>query len=283
MFTAETALRLGYTRRQVRYRLNTGQWHRIAGRGLGIDPPPPSGWPALALARAACLTWPEVVVGFRVAAAVLGFPVSPGQEVHVLTAATRRPWHGVVPHQMPWQPDEVVTGPNGIRLTRTVRTAVDCLATLPKGESDALYAWLVTRQRLSPTQLGSAVRAGTLRPGNGRLRDLQRRTASGALSEAERRVHQLLRKADIGGWEANARVSDGEGLIGVVDLLFREARVVVEIDGRRVHEGEDRFVQDRRRQNRLVNAGYRVLRFTWADVMDRPGDLLFEINTALST
>jgi len=43
--------------------------------------------------------------------------------------------------------------------------------------------------------------------------------------------------------------------------------VVVEIDGWVAHSGKQSFVDDRRRQNRLVRAGYTVLRFTWWDLI----------------
>lgn len=281
MFTAEVAQSAGYSLRQVRYRLAKGWWHRVAGRGISVDPPPSSGWPAPILARAASVTWPDTVVGFRVAAALVGFPVRPGPAVHVLTAVKRRPLHEVVPHWTPVRADEVWTGPFGVRLTRPVRTALDCLATFSDAEADDLYAWLATRRRLTPERLEAALQLRKYRHGTTNLRELRRRTASGAVSDAERRVHQALRCAGIDGWEANVRVADADGLIGIVDLLFREARVVVEIDGRRAHDTEDRFVEDRRRQNRLVNAGYRVLRFTWPDIIDRPAALVTEIRAAL--
>ena len=47
-----------------------------------------------------------------------------------------------------------------------------------------------------------------------------------------------------------------------VDIAFPKAKLVVEIDGREFHEGPEPFEQDRLRQNDLVNAGWRILRFT---------------------
>lgn len=51
-----------------------------------------------------------------------------------------------------------------------------------------------------------------------------------------------------------------------VDFLFGD-RLVVEIDGREYHSGEERFESDRRRDAQLSAAGYRVLRFSYAQVM----------------
>jgi len=71
------------------------------------------------------------------------------------------------------------------------------------------------------------------------------------------------------------------GVIGVVDLLFEAARLVVEVDGIRAHSDRDSFVRDRRRQNRLINAGYRVLRFTWWDIVEHPDVVVDHVLSAL--
>ena len=58
--------------------------------------------------------------------------------------------------------------------------------------------------------------------------------------------------------------------------------LAVEVDGRAWHSDARTFVADRRRQNLLVNAGWTVLRYTWADLTERPGSVLAEIRSALS-
>ncbi|WP_089304094.1 endonuclease domain-containing protein [Geodermatophilus pulveris] len=56
--------------------------------------------------------------------------------------------------------------------------------------------------------------------------------------------------------------------------------VLVEFDGD-VHRERDVFVNDLRRHNRLVAAGWTVLRFTSADVLGRPAGVVAEIRRAL--
>jgi very-short-patch-repair endonuclease len=68
-------------------------------------------------------------------------------------------------------------------------------------------------------------------------------------------------------------VHDGDGLIGIVDLMFEGAKLVIEIDGHAYHSDDIAFQRDRSRQNRLVRAGYTILRFTWDDVVHRPGEV----------
>src|SRR5258708_9199425 len=59
------------------------------------------------------------------------------------------------------------------------------------------------------------------------------------------------------------RVNDDQGhLLGRPDLLYRDRRLAIEDDG---GNHRDRLVDDNRRQNGFVSAGYRLLRFTAPD------------------
>jgi very-short-patch-repair endonuclease len=56
--------------------------------------------------------------------------------------------------------------------------------------------------------------------------------------------------------------------VGRVDFLFGE-RLIVEVDGAEFHAGVDKFEEDRERDALLSARGYRVLRFSYRQVMDR--------------
>jgi len=71
------------------------------------------------------------------------------------------------------------------------------------------------------------------------------------------------------------------GLIGIGDIVFEILKLVVEVDGWAFHTTPDRFHRDRERQNRLVAAGWTVLRFTWRDLVERPEYVLATIRTML--
>ena len=64
------------------------------------------------------------------------------------------------------------------------------------------------------------------------------------------------------------------------DFAWPDRMVLVEFDGN-VHRERDVFVRDLRRQNALVAAGWTVLRFTSADVLGRPADVVEQIRRAL--
>ncbi|WP_324274657.1 endonuclease domain-containing protein [Blastococcus brunescens] len=76
-------------------------------------------------------------------------------------------------------------------------------------------------------------------------------------------------------------IRDGLGrFLAQVDLAWPEHRVVVEFDGN-VHRDRRVFVEDLRRQNGIVLADWRVLRFSSADVLGRPGSVIGTLGQAL--
>lgn len=182
---------------------------------------------------------------------------------------------------LPLADDETVRGPGG-DATSLTRTAVDCLRSFDRDEALDLYAWVSSRQLVDRETLHRLADRDLGRHGSPALREVLRRTATGAVSAAELKLHGLLGDAGITGWTAGARVSDRLGMIGVVDLLFEAERVVVEVDGWRAHSSPEAFGRDRARQNRLVRAGYQVLRYTWDDLVHRPHQVLADIRHALT-
>ena len=64
------------------------------------------------------------------------------------------------------------------------------------------------------------------------------------------------------------------GRLGRVDFCFRDQRLVIECDGRRWHDLEDARDKDRRRDNELERAGWRLVRVTWEEVVERPQDVV---------
>jgi very-short-patch-repair endonuclease len=54
-----------------------------------------------------------------------------------------------------------------------------------------------------------------------------------------------------------------------VDFVWRDVRLVVEVDGYRYHRAPSRFEADRERDVTLRLKGWRVLRFTWRQVTER--------------
>jgi very-short-patch-repair endonuclease len=278
VFTAAQARADGWTARQVRRRLTSRRWKVVLGKGLTADPGPHGPLPR---AWAAQLTWPGSVCSHHTAGMLHGFPLPSRGLTDVIAHRGHRPVPGICRHVTPLRRTDLQVTPTGLVVTSQRRTAIDCLAVLPLTDALDLWAWVSTRRVISRNHLVHAVHERTGRPGTPQLMHLLKLTRRGAVSGAEHLFHILLDGAGLTGWQANARVVAGDAVIAVVDVLFLKARVAIEVDGRRAHSSKRAFVTDRRRQNRLVTAGYLVLRFTWDDLTCRPDAVIEQVRAAL--
>jgi very-short-patch-repair endonuclease len=105
------------------------------------------------------------------------------------------------------------------------------------------------------------------------------RTTGPALtrSEAERLLLRLVRAAGLPPPEHNVRVGGHEP-----DLLWREHRLVVEVDGYTYHSGRAAFERDRVRDAELLASGFRVLRLTWRRLVEEPESVVARLAQALA-
>jgi hypothetical protein len=95
----------------------------------------------------------------------------------------------------------------------------------------------------------------------------------------ETRLRWLLIRAGLPTPEVQTDLRDGGArFVGRADLYYPSARLVVEYDGGNHRE---RLVDDDRRQNLLINAGYQVLRFTAADLHSRTDVTVAQVRAAL--
>jgi predicted transcriptional regulator of viral defense system len=102
------------------------------------------------------------------------------------------------------------------------------------------------------------------------------------VSELERRLVGLCRTLGLPLPEVNVWVPlPGEEI--EVDFLWREQRLIVEVDGFETHRTRQAFQRDRRRDQLLRLHGWEVIRFTWDDVTRRPSHVANVIRTLLHT
>jgi hypothetical protein len=95
----------------------------------------------------------------------------------------------------------------------------------------------------------------------------------------ETRWRLLLVLAGLPRPEAQVPIRDDDGrFIGRPDLLYRSSALAIEYDGA---NHRDRLVDDNRRQNGLVAAGFRLLRFTAQDVYTIPGAVVTQVRSQL--
>ena len=98
-------------------------------------------------------------------------------------------------------------------------------------------------------------------------------------SPMETRLRMLLIQGRLPRPDVQVSLHDDKGrFLGRADLYYPAQRLVLEYDG-----GTHRtsLTEDNRRQNLLVNAGFRILRFTFADVNGTPESVLNQVRAVL--
>lgn len=172
-----------------------------------------------------------------------------------------------------------VTTYQGIPLTTAARTLFDLAATgCGMGQLERAYAVASRKGLVERQDLERLLRRYPRRRGRPRLRALLATIGSPAYtrSEAERRFLDLVRAARLPDPATNVMVEGFE-----VDFLWREERLIVEVDGRAYHSGSRRFEGDRARDAVLMAAGFRTMRVTWAQITRDPQPLLVRLAQAL--
>lgn len=162
----------------------------------------------------------------------------------------------------------------GLRVTALALTVLEAAARSGGGPV-VMDAALQRRVGLADLQRAHLRNRG--RYGSPAARRMLQAASSGAHSEAERLVIQLLRDARITGWYANYRFGPYS-----LDIAFPKQRVDIEIDGWAFHSDQEAFQKDRARQNWLMLQGWQVLRFTWLDLTQKPERVLAAIRAAIS-
>jgi very-short-patch-repair endonuclease len=101
-----------------------------------------------------------------------------------------------------------------------------------------------------------------------------------AESPMESRLRMVLVLSGLPRPKAQVSIRDRWGrLAGRPDLYYEEHRLGIEYDGG-IHR--ETLAEDNRRQNRLLNAGVRLLRFTASDVLGSPDSIASQIRAMLA-
>ncbi|HEX6349564.1 MAG TPA: DUF559 domain-containing protein [Candidatus Dormibacteraeota bacterium] len=256
-FTLRQARAAGLSRAHLR----SPVWRRVGVGVYVLNRVPDS--PLLTLTAVAKRLPPDAAFCGRSAAFLHGLDVAPCNPIEVLVpagsgVAARDLW--VSRRQL--ARSEIVMG-KGLPATSIVRTLDDLARRLPLLEAVAiadmgLHAGLVALGDLCPR--------------------LRKHCEPAAESLMESRLRMLLVLAGLPRPQAQVDLLDTDGRLRRADLYYPEARLVIEYDGGNHRE---RLVEDDRRQNAIVRAGYTVLRFTAPDVLGAPQSVAAQVRAAL--
>jgi very-short-patch-repair endonuclease len=234
----------GIDKSAIARRAKAGRLHRIH-RGVyavghaGLSPK--GRWKAATLACGE-----GAVLSHRSAAELWELLKARDGPVHVTVpvASGRARRDGIRVHRRPSLTAAETTLRDGIPVTSPSRTLTDLRASLPPGE------------------FRRAVRQAEIR---GLPIDPRALVPDGTASELERAFLRLCRREKLPMPEVNVWVGRDR-----VDFLWRRHRVVVETDSYRYHRGRVAFENDHARENRLIENGFEILRFTYSRVINEP-------------
>lgn len=167
----------------------------------------------------------------------------------------------------------------GLPLTSPARTLLDLAGELAPDELENAVAEARVRRLLRAGELEAAMRRAPQRKAAARLRAILDAENDPALtrSKAERLILRLIREARLPEPIVNGR------FLGVrPDLRWPSEKLIVEFDGQQFHGHASAFHRDRRRDQLLVAAGYRVMRVTWRQLVTEPLVVVARMAMALS-
>ncbi|HLZ95037.1 MAG TPA: DUF559 domain-containing protein [Candidatus Dormibacteraeota bacterium] len=234
----------------------------------------------LHLQAAVCRLPPVAAMSGLTAAWLHGLDVEPCDPVEVTipkgTGVSARSGMKVSRAQL--TADEVVCV-DGLRTTAILRTLEDLGRRLPMVEATviadmALHAGLVDLSSFRAHV--QAVRGGR---GLVKLRQVALNVEPKSESPMETRLRMLLVAKGLPRPDAQVPLHDRRGrFLGRPDLYYEEQRLGIEYDG---GGHRDTLAEDNRRQNRLLEEGIRLLRFTAADVLSRQAMVVAQVRAVL--
>lgn len=170
------------------------------------------------------------------------------------------------------------TWSRGMPITNVARTLLDIAPGMPFGQLRRALAEAEYRRLLDLGAVEAVLNRG--KPGSAALRlalDRHLPRLAQTLSVLEERFLALCEAREIPLPEVNVKVC---GLM--VDALWREQRVIVELDGHAAHGSRTAMERDRQRELTLRAAGYVVLRYTWRQITHRPDQVAADLEMALA-
>ena len=204
----------------------------------------------------------------------------PGREGDVdVTVPGRNPGRrrGIRVHRVNGLDRRDVRKLGGIPITSPARTIFDVAAVVRRRELEQALAEAYARRLARRSDFVSLLARRSSLPGTRALRALlDDGTPALTRSQAEERLLALIRRAELPAPEINVRIGRDE-----VDFMWRDQRLIVEVDGFRFHSSRSAFEHDRRRDAELSSQGFRVIRITWRQIVDRPEALIARLAKAL--
>lgn len=182
-------------------------------------------------------------------------------------------------------PTHHLTVVDGIVTTRVARTLVDLAGAVHPARAERAVDNCLAKGVVTLAVLASVTQelAAKGRTAIALMRELLEARGGGCIapeSELEARFLALVRRAGLPEPGPQLHAGDHSDWVGRADYGYAANRVLVELDSRRHHTALLDAESDRGRDNRLTAGGWRVIRFSWSDVVERPEAVVAQIGRA---
>ncbi len=277
---------LGFTPRAIYHRVSVGRLHRVHHTVYSLAPPSlltlEGQYMAAALACGA-----DAVISYRSAAALHELRRSERSKIDVtIPQRSPREHAGIDIHRsITLAPSDVTTIRN-IPCTTVARTLLDLGQVVNRRDVARACDQAEILDAFDLDGLLDQIHRNLPRLAAKRLRAVLDEHYIGSTptwSRLEEEFFALCRDAGLPLPEVNVWVTpdDDEPWSIRADFVWREQRVIVQTDGRGTHRTAQAFEHDRREDQRLVAAGWTVIRTTWRQVTRRPREVARTISKLL--
>jgi len=225
---------------------------------------------------------PGAVLSHRSAAELWGIRASASQRVEVSAPTRRRAGRGVRAHLASLANDEL-TELEEIPVTTASRTLLDLAAVLDGQRLERALREAEFRRLGDATSLTVLLKRHPRRRGTALLRRI---LAAGRLGDGVTRGEledcfvAFLDAAGLPRPGLNRHI-EAAGRLIECDSVWRDGRLIVELDGHATHGRRSAFEDDRARDRALSAAGWRVVRVTWRQLEREAGPLESDLRRLL--
>jgi very-short-patch-repair endonuclease len=253
---------LGISRGSYEHRVEVGALHRVFPSVLSVLHPLLE--PGAAETAALLSAGDNAVLSHETAAALWGLAATPSFVAITLIDRHIKSQPGLSIHRVKTLDLRDVRIHQGFPVTEPARTLIDCAST---SQIDRLLNEARVLKLVTDAEIEAAMDRCPGRKGTAALRRLlaAEKDTGFTRSKAERILKRLVGEAELERPITNTKIDGVE-----VDAYWPRLKLVVEFDGHQYHGTYRAFQRDRAKTNKLIAAGYLVLRFTWAQLAQRP-------------
>jgi hypothetical protein len=276
-FSLDQLRELGFTAGAVRMRVAAGRLYRIHHTVYSLVPKSLLTWQGLYMA-AVLACGPGAVLSHRSAARLLELRDYGYTRIEVtIPGRSTRTHSGVAVHRSTTLTEADVTTVENIPVTTISRTLLDLADILTQRQLERAFDQAEMVEGLDLVKLQDQLARNPTRGGAKKIRRVLAEHYIGSTpteNDFEEALLALTRSLGLPDPRPQFWIDPGDGEPPIrADFAWPEQRIVVETDGRRTHGTKQAFESDRRRDQRLTAAGWRVIRITWRQLTHRPHEL----------